>query len=317
MPKRQENRDSSLDSRLSKVPSGDTMNTAMEISDSSQQAESRGLVPSLDDNLADSEPKSFPFMRLPIEIRTLVYNELLIQPETVAIYPHRTWHDGSKRAVTTPACRRRWVDSNGDVHDTSVSQQIFRQLSLTSRGAYRESTPIYFTYNTFEFEDLECVPGFLGQLSPNSRRAIVSLKLFYVGKAPAAAFKMLATCVGLRRLELVLHGYQTISLMQSSNRCVMKLYGLGDCLKLRGLTHIDVHRDHEHDDNHKWLNEYFADLPRFREALQVLKQPHDPARLARLDKKDYPSRLHRSVFGKANVTTRMENQVMGTTPQYY
>lgn len=287
------------------------MERTITLYDSSQPAESPHHIPSLGDSQEiDEEP--FPFMRLPIEIRNMIYTELLVQSVPVTIYASHTYPEGCRRAVVTPAYRRRWGTFNGAARQTSFSPEVFRQLSLTSRGIYRESASIYFAHNTFEFEDLECVPKFLGKLSSDSRRAIATIKLSYVGKAPAAAFKMLATCVGLRRLQIMLEEYDTFLLMRRSHRSVMKLTGLGDCLKLRGLTHVAVDR---HGCEQDFIEEFYADLPKFREALQVLKQPQDPARLARLDKKDYPNKLHRSVFGKANVTTRMENKVMGTTPQ--
>ena len=160
--------------------------------------------------------------------------------------------------------------------------------------------------------DMFCVPAFLGRLSPNARRAVTSLELLYTGKAPALAFKTLATCVGLRRLRLILCGFETIILLRQQFTGALKLPGVNDCLKLRGLTHVDIHQVPAHC---PWWETYFTDINQFREALQVLKRPHDPVRLARLDKKDYPNRLHRSVFGKANVTTRMESKLIGTAPQ--
>ena len=126
------------------------------------------------------------------------------------------------------------------------------------------------------------------------------------------AFKMLATCVGLRRLCLILCDYETIRLSRRQYTGALKLPGLNDCFKLRGLTHIDVCRAPVH--GSRWMS-YFTDIDEFQEALQVLKEPHDAARLARLDKKDYPNRLHRSIFGKANVTTRMESKLLGTPAQ--
>lgn len=281
----------------------------------SRRTQSPELISSLDVDVDGIDGEPFAFMLLPIEIRNTIYRDLLIDLVPVVIYSaYSSLYQDRRRANVTPAYRRAWHILERTMVPKVSSPKILYQLALTSRGVYREAMPIFFAHTTFEIEDLRCVPKFFGSLSPNSRRAITSINLWYVGKAPAAAFKMLATCVGLRNLRINMHDWETNAMMRYPEGNLMKLPGLRECLEMRGFAHVDVAVERG-GDLPDFMEKYWANLSKLCEALQVLKQPHEPSRIARLNKIDYPNRLHRSIFGRANVTTRMENKVMGTTPE--
>ena len=91
-------------------------------------------------------------MRLPNELRNLVYKELLIEPEHVEICFQYVSLDGIRRRVAVSGCRRNCAGRYGSERPKLVSQQAVRAVFLTSRTVYRESTSIYFAYNTFELQ---------------------------------------------------------------------------------------------------------------------------------------------------------------------
>ena len=288
--------------------SGKTTETAIDLANSSRPATSQELVTSLGDNSAEPESEPFPFMRLPLEIRNMVYKELLIQPGSIEI---GNIYEEEDRFIYGAFAVRKWMDSDDNEQIERFRQTPVCKLFLTSRTVYRESTPLYFGRNVFGLTDLGKVLSFLGRLSPNLRRAVTSLELKYVGTAPAQANKILATCTGLRQLSIIF-SYQTAYMMRGFGTSLMKLRGLKDLLKLRGLKQVGIERDPRF--SAEAFDGLFKEMPEFEKALEVLKTPHDPKTLARLDKKDYPNKLHRSIFGKANVATRMENKIMGTAP---
>ena len=210
-------------------------------SECSQRTQSPELVPSLDVDVNGIHGEPFAFMRLPIEIRNMIYRDLLIDSVPIVIYSaYSSLYEDRRRADVAPAYRRAWHILKRTMVPRVSSPKILYQLALTSRGVYREAMPIFFAHTTFELEDLRCVPKFFGSLSPNSRRAVASINLWYVGKAPAAAFKMLATCVGLRRLRINMHDWETHDMMSYPDNDLMNLPGLRECLKMRGIAHVDV-----------------------------------------------------------------------------
>ncbi len=69
----------------------------------------------------------------------------------------------------------------------------------------------------------------------------------------------------------------------------MKIYGLSDLLKVRGLTEVEVELGTPEIDG--FIRSFDDDLVVFKETLQVLKQPHSAAQLKRQEKKDYPQEV--------------------------
>ncbi|KAL9098591.1 MAG: hypothetical protein Q9163_005779 [Psora crenata] len=250
----------------------------------------RSQRPSLIVKLPVMEP--FPFMRLPLEIRTMIYKECLIMPVPIQIYGH------GNAMISRDRRSPQWSNP--------ICATALCRLFQVSKAIYRESMPIYFRYNEFSFSSLSPVYYFLHSLAPDARRTISSISLTYGGTREALAARALRTCLGLRHLTIVFDSWSMASARPTSGPCsLLHLNGLRDLLRIRGLQTLEVHRKLDHyPDSHG----SFRDFPAFVEALQVLKRPRAKAQFTRQDKKDYPQKATRTVLGRANVRTRMERK---------
>jgi len=240
----------------------------------------------------------FPLMKLPLELRSKVYKAHLIVPGSIALIH---W----KVAV---------LRVDGNVHNPSHQTEEPIDLSVcklwaVSKTVYHESVPIFFRYNSFRYDNLTRLASFLTCIGPTARRNLTTVSMHYSGKAPAKAMKILKECIGLRHLTIEITRGSLAFMPQSSQDPeidVMRMYGLTDLLKVRGIEKLVVTASPN-------LLRYYADVyetvPLLEDALQVLKQPHRPDQLRRQEKKDYPKTAARTVFGKANVKTRAEQKL--------
>lgn len=187
-------------------------------------------------------------------------------------------------------------------------------LFLVSKSITNEAKGLFFRHNDFHFDKLDYLEDFLNAISVSSRRSLASISFVYFGNSPARSIKALKECVGLRNLRIEIDLWSLGTLSYSS--CwyekddlpgLAKMHGMGNLLKIRGIKDLEMvfHGD---------LDRYREDiLPReaMKAALEVLKKPRKAAQLTRQERKDYPEPVGRTVFGKANVTTRGEKKMMG------
>ncbi len=248
-------------------------------------------------------PKApFPFMRLPPEIRNMVYKELLVMPAMIAI--GIGWSEG--RSIIVEKVRLE----DDEESDFEIDQKATRKLLHTSKTIYQEASHFYWGSNHLYFEDLDMLTEYLQRLRPDFRRLITHVTVRYIGRAPARAMKALSGCISLRKLTLDI-SFMTIYQTRITSAGLMTLTGMNDLLKLRGLekVNLDTTRLDSGLKTAAWLSQGMSNVV---DAIQVLKKPHDPARLKRQEAKDYPKgKSQRTVFGKANVITRTERKVMG------
>lgn len=245
------------------------------------------ITPSSSGDLPEHRP--FPFMQLPLEIRTMIFKSFVTQSKRVRV--------------------SSWKPHFPSASDESTPQDSVCNIFLVSKAFYREAAPLYYHLNLFHFPRLEDVL-LLKTLAPDNRRAIKSISVDYVGQSPAKAFAFLQTCVGLRQLRITFsNGQYRVWCHIGADFEPEKITGFRAMAKIRGLTHlgIGIYTPGDRD-----MGMFVLQI---QDALSRLLEPHDPAFITRLDKKDYPDKNHRSVFGKANVATRMEHKVMGTKPQ--
>jgi hypothetical protein len=259
-----------------------------------QQAAEMGEV-----TTAPKEP--FPFMRLPPEIRNMVYKELLVQPGVVCVQ----YNDLLMQKYVRKRFRmEEYVRSKDGLGiDVCIDGRSIRQLLWTSKTIYREASTFYFGSNHFRFECLGTFTTCLQHLKPDFRRLLRRITVPFTNDTPARAMKLLGTCISLSELTLEI---SSLSTTWSSRRHQgrMKFNGLNDLLKIRGLDKLTVDSTRLEPFRRKGID-VFADEKGLANVLQILKEPHDPAKLKRQEAKDYPDRKsQRIVFGKANVKTR-------------
>lgn len=213
------------------------------------------------------EDKPFPFMKLPVELREKVYSEFLVSPNSVIF-------DASTRPRLL-----KYVPK--ETHSIKQHKKDAASLFATSRAVYHEATPTYFGLNTFHFNTLDKMARVLSVLRLNLRRSIRSISVDFIGTTPAKATRLLAQCVGLRHLTLTFD-FGSRNLSQGRTRMIT-LCGVKDLLHLRGLKTLKLELEPPllH-----YYTQFWDTFPELGAALQILKQPHDPAFLAKMQKKD-------------------------------
>ncbi len=241
--------------------------------------------PSSDDKVTPKQP--FPFMKLPQEVRLMVYKEHLVLPGPISTVGSR-WGG----AALCVKLRRDCV-----LHQPShrsyipLDQSVFGLFSA-SKSNYKQSVSMFFRHNDFRFANLNQLSSFLSRISVEARRSIAAVYVGYGGATPARTFKLLKECVGLRRLTLELSqsSIGTIPwVSKSAGFKLMKIYRLSDLLKVRGLTEVEVELGTPEIDG--FIRSFDDEWVVFKKTLQVLKQPHSAAQLKRQEKKDYPQEV--------------------------
>ncbi|KAL8888634.1 MAG: hypothetical protein Q9192_006144, partial [Flavoplaca navasiana] len=225
--------------------------------------------------------KSLPLMKLPPEIRNMIYEMVLFVADPIGIqlawlswYPSpRATHDGLRTIRHSP-------------RKTCQLLQVCKEI-------YHEASLIYYRHNSFFCSGVEALGEFLTKLTIQQRRNIRCLSFhFNDGHAPAKSMRLLQGCVSsaltisFTRYTLPDYGLR----MPDSLKC---LPGLGDLLKPYHSINDEVNPE------------------AFIEDLQVLKLPRSAASLRRQDDKDFPpEKARRTVFGQANAMTRSEQAMI-------
>ena len=254
-------------------------------------------------------------MRFPLEIRIMIYKEALIMPGPIELDNIET----SRPAVCILATKGEPCVLDEDGFDLSPFGQVIYQSDIcqllnTSRGIRQEAKPIYFGCNLFRFSNLNQVPQIISAFDTESRRSIRSLSMVFRGGAPAKAWNALASCIGLRRLDITftrqsLRCYWDAWNLQMVSSSLMEMPGLKDLLKIRGIERLTLMKNLS--GFVEWKSDPFRDWPEFVQALQVLKKPHTKAQLTRQYDKDFPQKASRTTFGRASVSTRAESTAAG------
>ncbi|KAI4122528.1 MAG: hypothetical protein LQ338_005775 [Usnochroma carphineum] len=244
--------------------------------------------------VTDVPGEPFPFMKLPPEIRVMIFEKVLVASSQITVSYRSYW----KSFYTTIL-----DDEHG--YQQYHSPRAACELFTVSKSFYNEAMPIYFGCNTFAVVHLDHL-AFLSKLKADYRRSIRSISTGFSGIAPARCIKLLHGCISLRRLSLRIT-YGTMRYHKGKCLPLLKSSGVNDLLKIRDLEELEVER---YPSFSPLLDERVEGWGPFLEALQVLKQPRDAASLRRQDQKDYPpEKAKRTVFGKTNVMTRSERKV--------
>lgn len=239
--------------------------------------------------LSTRQDEPFPFMKLPLELRQMVYKELLVMPWPITMDAPYCCYYPRKHLTHV-------LHDDGQLHE--YCPLITCQIRQVSKALHIETTPIYFGHNTFKFRNLNALSFFLTKLKSESRRSITSLIVRYEGGHPARSMKLLRSCFALR-----LSIDCTWETMRYGQFPWYTIRGLKDLLQIRGIQTLELKKPTPREPfgfaAYEWQD--------FLEALQVLKQPYTEAAIRRQCKKEYaPEKAKRTLFGRANVVTRAE-----------
>ncbi|KAL8876822.1 MAG: hypothetical protein Q9198_005048 [Flavoplaca austrocitrina] len=246
--------------------------------------------------------KSFPFMKLPPEIRNTIYEMALFVPDPICIYfvwPGGNWY-------------RPPSGVHGGLRTNRHSPRETCQLLLVCKDVYFEASRLYFRNNIFYCYGVEDLCEFLTKLTIQQRRNIRSLSFhFSDGHAPAKAMRLLRGCVSLRDLTISFTRSTLHEFGLRMPESLKRLPGLGDLLKVHSIQELQIIVPLALPYSRYYSFNGEVSPESFIKDLQVLKLPRSAASLRRQDEKDFPpEKAGRTVFGKANVITRSENAMI-------
>ncbi|KAL9581855.1 MAG: hypothetical protein Q9212_003645 [Teloschistes hypoglaucus] len=223
----------------------------------------------------------FPFMTLPMEIRSMIYEDVLRQPTDISVAGVFSWAK----------------------EDYAIAEHC--RIFLVSKAFYHEAMPIYFGCNTFSFHCTFVLNDVTRNLSVDYRRQFRSIKINWGRDECSTAARRLQGFVSLRRLSIQFDGSLFRWFFIPDQGAVFKPWGVGELLKVRGIKDLEL--------NISCGDHYYEEYTKLVEKLQVLRKPYSVAALRRQHKIDYPpKRVQRSVFGKANVVTRSERKMIAS-----
>lgn len=277
--------------------------------DSAPASETEIALTNDHEEVPDQQP--FRLMDLPLELRTMIFKHFLVMPGPV-LFRSTGWKQLAPFAelgsVGSAANHRRpYNDLMGLDESSKIRQGGLLNLFSASKTIFRETVPLYFGCNQFDFQTLDCMKNFISKVGAEYRWQITSITVGYFGRAPVKAIKRLNECVGLRELTLYNDCF-SLAPFYSDKLPEVSLAGMRDLLRIRGLDKIDVVMDDQ-----EWFFGYTPPpgsiIDGLKKQLEVLTKPRDPRQLTRQEKKDFPTNAKRTVFGAANVVTRSEKKM--------
>ena len=249
---------------------------------------------------------SFPFMRLPLELRTIIYKMHFAQAAKITSLPSPR---SCLVSVEEPAFQSRgvWTSNEG---------VPVRLLWTLSKDLYHEAMPLYFQTTEFTFNSLESLAHFLNVIGPyhrqhvtcvnlNSSRFDSSMDRGHVSDsetyAGLQALKLLRTCPALQHMQFNLP-IVPYHLADTSEwfRAILKIRDLksvdikpvndktywprDDHMRIRGHNRqVHIRPVNLHD--YHWRDDHMKIREHNKQVLQVLKQPHRPAAIKKREDK--------------------------------
>ncbi|MCJ1257788.1 hypothetical protein MMC24_005614 [Lignoscripta atroalba] len=145
------------------------------------QNEFEGASPSDNDSFAveRSSRTTFPFLKLPPEIRNRCYDLIFVSP--------------------------KYIGSNGTQTKSFYKDAAkWRNLSFarSCRQIYSESGNIFFARNGFEFYYIRPFLEFLEAIGINRRRLLTKIRYIFSGGRPYVGLRYLRSCTNLQVLEI-------------------------------------------------------------------------------------------------------------------
>ena len=173
----------------------------------------------------------FPFQRLPPEIRNAIYRLHLVRPEKHVLI-RRKDHSLEARAQSALINKLH----NPDYIPPLV---VYTALSIlgVSRQLHDEALGIFYYHNSLSFRSVENLLGFLSSIGPTRRAFVRDIKFDFVGLGSPAAFKLLAACENLTKLDI---GVSWLTSRHSRGGTLLSSWGVSHLLKIRALETVEV-----------------------------------------------------------------------------
>lgn len=140
------------------------------------------------------DASKFTFMKLPLELRVMIYQQHFLQPRDAFI--------GCESCAAGTMCQYGIYNANIPVGE----------LLLVSKTIYNEAMPVYFETKEFKFMGFGHMGLFLQSIGPRQRKFITHICIVDQGhnahdvpngKPTSHIYKLLLECTSLRRLKVM------------------------------------------------------------------------------------------------------------------
>lgn len=241
----------------------------------------------------------FPFMNLPLELRTMVYKIHFSQPAE----PHHFVPLEQRLSL----CYLDELPFGRCPIRTFNEGVPVRQLWTLSKTLYHEAMPLYFQTTEFRFNSFNSLGQFLNVIGPYHRQHVTSVILnnCYFDSSEdnenclldheihsgLKALKLLRSCPVLRHVKITIPA--SVSHMAETSALFRAI------LKIRDLKSLDVYGFWS---RHCRQDAEFPEFHKYNEqALQVLKRPRSPAAVKEREEKGISRvAVPRTFFGSIN-----------------
>ncbi|MCJ1463877.1 hypothetical protein MMC07_002486 [Pseudocyphellaria aurata] len=197
----------------------------------------------------------FPFLKLPLEVRNMVYKELLVKRKPIRMRRPK------ERPQSEPAVLGAFT----------VSKQI-----------HQEAMSIYFGCNIFSAGGLIILAKFLHNIGPNACNAIRAVSIQYHSKNEYSehneiGFERLAQCGSLRKIRLLIGSFYRWNKNPDPGKYVpiLKRPGIQSLLKTRGIEELDVKVKFRPSERTCPPEVFEKDRESFMQALLIVKEPRN------------------------------------------
>lgn len=238
----------------------------------------------------------FPFMKLPPELRNMVYKYHFRRPH---------YRIGQSSYGEKEDCDAKLA---GRCITRNSTGAVPAYLLRASKTIYNEVMPLFFRDGTFSFEKIEDLGAFLARTGPCHRQHITSIEFDYekVGATKIfdihEAFRLLGQCPNLSKVSINIAAHQ---LWRKA-----AFPGLATLRKIRGVKDIKVYFDDAY-----WVTYlYGEELPATKQTVAkkfaVLKDPHSAAAIKRREANGITKRAEpRMIFVEKKAESRAERVV--------
>lgn len=162
-----------------------------------------------------TENKPFPFMRLPPELRRMVYQYVFYRK-------HVVFH--------CQKYMKRYI--------AGYSTFMGMKPLMVSKQIYRESTATYLSETKFYFSEIPVLRRFLLAVGREGRELLTSIEFKYTRSGAVSTFRLLRECTSLRSLGITVR-VESAPYVNNKHR-LMRRSGIKQLLAIRGIQHLDL-----------------------------------------------------------------------------
>ncbi|KAK4610097.1 hypothetical protein CLAFUW4_13704 [Fulvia fulva] len=192
--------------------------------------------------------KPFPFMRLPTELREVIYDMVMTFPKSgISLPPHRggrplevfSRDHKTETCIQQPTRMYLMLEAN--------PMEYYLDILLVNRQIHQEALPIFYKRNKFLFSDQAIMESRLQVLAVERRNHIEHISFAWNRTSKTQAercFKRLRAMPYLRHLDIHINEKQWLEAVQGSKPFDnSKIHGFNALKAIRGLETVNFYGD--------------------------------------------------------------------------